>query len=250
MLTWGVNQAMPPLIRNFQSPNSGARLPVDGRLGVRHLVIHYTGMESGPAALERLCDPAAQVSAHYLIEEDGRIFALVDEDCRAWHAGRAFWRGTRDLNSTSIGIELVNPGHTFGYRPFPRPQIDALIALARDILARHPIAAQDVVGHSDIAPGRKQDPGELFPWAVLAQAGIGAWPQAGAAPAGSAWHALATIGYAVPDAAGGEMLDPLTGAKDVITAFQQRFRPSRTDGLLDPETESLIAAVAAHFPSA
>ncbi len=217
---------------------------------MRHLVFHYTGMETGPAALARLCDAAAEVSAHYLIEEDGRIFALVDEDRRAWHAGRAFWRGTRDINSTSIGIELVNPGHTFGYRAFPQAQVDALIALSREILARHPIAAHDVVGHSDIAPGRKQDPGELFPWAVLAKARIGFWPMAGGGTVESPWRALSAIGYAVPDDAGGDMLDPLTGAKDVITAFQQRFRPARADGLLDSETESLIAAVAAQIPAA
>ena len=217
---------------------------------MRHLVIHYTGMESGTEALTRLCDPKAEVSAHYLIEEDGRIFALVDEDRRAWHAGRAFWRGVADINSTSIGIELVNPGHSFGYRPFPQPQIDALIALSRDILGRHKIGAHNVVGHADIAPGRKQDPGELFPWAKLAAAGIGVWPTARGHLPESTWAALSAIGYAVPDGAGSNILDPLTGARDVITAFQQHFRPSRTDGLLDAETEGLIAAVAAHIPTA
>jgi N-acetylmuramoyl-L-alanine amidase len=207
-------------------------------------------MGTGAEALARLCDPTAEVSAHYLIEEDGRVFALVDEDARAWHAGRAFWRGVRDINSTSIGIELVNPGHAFGYRLFPKPQIDALIALGRDIVTRHRIAAHNVVGHSDIAPGRKQDPGELFPWHDLARAGIGFWPTAKKVHPENPWQALSAIGYAVPDHAGGDLLDPLTGAKDVITAFQQRFRPARTDGLLDPETESLIADVAAHTPTA
>ena len=155
------------------SPNHDSRPP---GAAIDMLVLHYTGMIDARAALDRLCDPAAKVSAHYLIDEDGAVHRLVAESRRAWHAGRAVWRGNGDVNGASIGIELVNPGHEFGYRPFPDPQMDALIALARAILARHPIPARNVVGHSDVAPARRADPGELFDWARLAAAGIGLWP--------------------------------------------------------------------------
>ena len=132
------------------------------------LVLHYTGMRSAAEALARLTDPEAKVSAHYLIDEDGTVVRLVDEEMRAWHAGVSFWRGATDINARSIGIELVNPGHEFGYRPFPRAQMAALIDLALDIVARWPIPARNVVGHSDVAPRRKMDPGELFDWPRLA----------------------------------------------------------------------------------
>ena len=227
------------------SPNSGARLSVDGWIGVRNVVVHYTGMESGDDAVARLCDPAAKVSAHYLVHEDGRILGLVDESARAWHAGVSYWRGVQDLNSVSIGIEVVNPGHEYGYRPFPAAQIDALTALLGDIFGRHTLAPEDVVGHSDIAPGRKQDPGELFPWQNLAAKGFGLWPSG---PRSSSdvgiWPSLSAIGYAVPGGAGGDMLDPETGPEDVIRAFQRRYRPMRVDGVADAETRGLIAAVA------
>ena len=150
--------------RHRPSPNFGPRAP-DKPIDI--LLIHYTGMESAEAALDRLCDPAAQVSAHYLIEEDGTIWSLVDEQHRAWHAGIAYWAGETDINSRSIGIELVNPGHELGYRPFPMPQMEALAGLAREILARHTIPNHRVLGHSDVAPERKCDPGELFDWAWL-----------------------------------------------------------------------------------
>ncbi|MGB1547820.1 MAG: N-acetylmuramoyl-L-alanine amidase, partial [Alphaproteobacteria bacterium] len=142
------------------------------------LILHYTGMKTAEAALARLCDPATKVSAHYLIDETGRIYALVPEERRAWHAGEACWQGETNLNDRSVGIELVNPGHEFGYRPFPEAQMAALEALLQEILARHPIPAERVLGHSDVAPGRKTDPGELFDWARLARAGIGCWPGA------------------------------------------------------------------------
>jgi N-acetyl-anhydromuramyl-L-alanine amidase AmpD len=125
-------------------------------------------MESGAAALARLCDPEAKVSAHYTVDEDGTVFAHVPEECRAWHAGVSFWAGARDVNARSIGIEIVNPGHEFGYRSFPKPQIGAVIRLARSIVDRHGIPPERVLGHSDVAPARKRDPGELFPWAALA----------------------------------------------------------------------------------
>src|SRR5262249_42163258 len=143
------------------------------------LVLHYTGMQSAAAAIDRLCDPAAKVSAHYLIEEDGTAWRLVDETRRAFHAGVSFWQGTTDVNSASIGIELVNPGHEWGYRPFPDAQMQTLETLAQEILRRHAIPPDRVVGHSDVAPARKQDPGELFDWRRLADAGIGLWPEEG-----------------------------------------------------------------------
>ncbi len=147
------------------------------------LVLHYTGMQTAAAALARLCDPAAKVSSHYLVDEDGAVHALVEEQNRAWHAGVSFWRGATGLNDRSIGIEIVNPGHEFGYRPFPPVQMRAVRALCHGILARWPgIVARNVVAHSDIAPNRKQDPGELFDWRGLAQAGIGLWTDSFAPP--------------------------------------------------------------------
>ncbi|KJE35974.1 N-acetylmuramoyl-L-alanine amidase [Thalassospira sp. HJ] len=156
------------------SPNFGPR-PGDCPIDI--LVLHYTGMQSGAAALNRLCDRESSVSSHYLIEEDGRIFQLVDEDKRAWHAGVGAWQDCHDINSHSIGIEIVNPGHEFGYRAFPSIQITSIIALCQDILGRHPIPASRIIAHSDMAPDRKTDPGELFPWDELAKHGIGLWPQ-------------------------------------------------------------------------
>ncbi|HLI12703.1 MAG TPA: N-acetylmuramoyl-L-alanine amidase [Alphaproteobacteria bacterium] len=230
------------------SPNYGPRPPEQP---VDILLLHYTGMVSATAALARLCDPAARVSAHYLIDEDGTCYRLVGEEGRAWHAGESSWAGADDINSRSIGIELVNPGHEFGYRPFPEAQIAALEALARDILARHPaIRPSRVLGHSDVAPRRKQDPGELFPWARLARAGIGLWPEASppvsleTAPFGpeesgpsvrSLQDELARYGYGI--ALSGRY-DELTAA--VVTAFQRHFRQARVDGIADGETRATL----------
>jgi N-acetylmuramoyl-L-alanine amidase len=229
------------------SPNHDTR----GASPIDMLVLHYTGMQTGEAALARMCDPAAKVSAHYMIEEDGRVFHLVPEDRRAWHAGVSCWRGQRDVNARSIGIELVNPGHEFGYRDFPDAQIAALVVLARGILDRHPIPARNVVGHSDVAPARKTDPGERFPWRALAAAGIGLWPREvrlpGMTQSGASDQAiqtaqinLARIGYTIDIT---RILDETT--HQVVIAFQRRFRPQRVDGLLDDQTTALIAAVAA-----
>jgi len=193
------------------------------------LVIHYTGMTSGQAALDRLCDPEAKVSAHYLIDEDGTIYSLVPEERRAWHAGLSFWRGQTDVNSRSIGIELVNPGHEFGYRPFPQAQMDALIPLARNILSAHPIPPRNVVAHSDVAPSRKDDPGELFDWKELAQEGIGLWPIAGEAEAPAI--GLADYGY---DVSNMEM---------AVIAFQRHFRPASLDGVFDQECRRLLLSL-------
>lgn len=226
------------------SPNHDPR--AEGA-GIDILVLHYTGMKTAEEALARLCNPEAKVSAHYTIDRDGCIYRHVAEERRARHAGVSFWAGVRDVNSHSIGIELVNPGHEFGYIPFADPQIAALIDLSRGILARHPaIVPPRVVGHSDVAPNRKTDPGELFPWKALAEYGLGIWPSphpyTGKIPRGmsessSAADLLARIGYGVPP----EIDWPL---ETVIAAFQRRFRTEKIDGVVDDETRDCMAAVA------
>lgn len=222
------------------SPNQGPR-PSPGRIDL--LILHYTGMKTAAAALERMCDPAAEVSAHYLVDEDGTVWQLVDEARRAWHAGRSFWAGATNINDRSIGIELANPGHEHGYRAFPEAQLAAAEMLCREILARHPIAPERVLAHSDIAPDRKQDPGEFFPWERLAQAGIGLWPDFTARAALSegrgilaAQRSLARIGY---DIRASGKLDSATRA--TIAAFQRHWRPAQCDGALDAETARRIA---------
>ena len=227
------------IIHERASPNHDAR-PEGGRVDM--LVLHYTGMKTAAEAIDRLCDPAARVSAHYVIDEDGTVWRLVEESRRAWHAGVSFWQGTENLNAASIGIELVNPGHEWGYRAFPQAQMVSLETLCRGLLRRHPIPADRVVGHSDVAPLRKQDPGELFDWERLARAGTGLWPSAGAAaPAGIAEEQamLATIGYSVPNSGS---LDDET--RQVLVAFQRHFRPRALDGRLDDEAGARLAAVA------
>jgi N-acetylmuramoyl-L-alanine amidase len=224
------------------SPNHDARPP---GLAVDMLVLHYTGMTSGTAALDRLCDPAAKVSAHFLIDEDGRLYRLVAEARRAWHAGASSWAGASDVNGRSIGVELVNPGHEFGYRPFPEPQVAALIELARDLLARHPIPPARVLGHADVAPARRADPGELFPWARLARAGIGLWPEplAGARPeleVAAVQRRLVRFGYGVAETG---VLDAAT--VHAITAFQRHFRPDRVDGRIDADTAARLQTLVA-----
>ena len=227
-------------VHDRPSPNHDARPGA-----VDMLILHYTGMESAQAALDRLCSPEAKVSAHYLVDEDGAVWRLVAEERRAWHAGVSSWRGRRDINGASIGIELVNPGHDNGYRLFPEAQMAALEALARDIIGRHPIPPRHVLGHSDVAPLRKTDPGELFDWQRLARAGVGLWLDFSLLPPPAADIAelqrqLAEIGYDTPPS-GAE--DAATTA--VITAFQRHFRPSLCDGKADPETRRRIAALAA-----
>lgn len=244
-------------MKEHLSPNSGPRRAVDGSIDVRHVVVHYTGMTSCQKALDRLCDPKAEVSAHYMIDEDGTVFRLVPEDLRAWHAGVCFWHGQRDINSTSIGIEIVNPGHEYGYRAFPKAQIDAFTALTSDVMHRHGIKACNILGHSDVAPGRKTDPGELFPWQNLAAHGIGLWPEetvtlAGHADMMGALRRLSEIGYAVPMTPdlGSDILHPESRVTDVVAAFQGRYRQSKVDGILDGETAARIAAVAVRFAAA
>ena len=218
------------------SPNHDAR--PDGA-AIDMVVLHYTGMQSGEAALARLCDPAAKVSAHYTVDEDGTVYAMVPEERRAWHAGVSFWAGEANVNARSIGIELVNPGHEFGYRAFPSAQIKSLVALAHQILARHPIPAARVLGHSDVAPARKDDPGELFPWAKLAEAGIGIFPRPplggrGQGEGALTADALADFGY-----------DPSAPREKVILGFQRHFRPAKLDGIWDDECAGLLAGLLA-----
>jgi N-acetylmuramoyl-L-alanine amidase len=208
------------------SPNHNDR----GGAPVDMLVLHYTGMTSGAAAVDRLCNPAAGVSAHYTIDEDGTVYAHVAEARRAWHAGVSHWAGVDNVNARSIGIELVNPGHEYGYREFPEDQIAALVTLCHGILLRHPIPSARVLGHSDVAPARKDDPGELFPWARLAKAGIGLWPDAAAGDPGA--DALTRYGY-----------DPKAPQAKVITAFQRHFRPAKLDGQWDGECAGLLAGL-------
>ena len=209
------------------SPNHDAR--PDGA-AIDMLVLHYTGMATADAALDRLCDRSAKVSAHYTIDEDGTVYAHVPEARRAWHAGVGHWAGASDINARSIGIELVNPGHEFGYREFPADQIAALTTLCHSILMRHPIPSWRVLGHSDVAPARKEDPGELFPWARLAQAGIGLWPQVIASDLEA--KALARYGY-----------DPQAPQDKVILAFQRHFRPKKLDGQWDSECAGLLTSL-------
>ena len=231
------------------SPNHGERRtgPVD------LLILHYTGMPSARIALNWLRDPRSQVSAHYLVLEDGRILQLVPEARRAWHAGVASWGAETDINSRSIGIEIVNPGHDYGYPDFPEVQMEAVAALCRDILGRHPIPPERVLAHSDIAPGRKRDPGEKFDWAWLAGRGVGLWVEpapvlaadglregdAGEAVA-ALQGALAAYGYGLPATA---VFDHPTGR--VVEAFQRHFRPARVDGVADASTLETLRRLAA-----
>ncbi len=232
------------------SPNHDTR----DESSISMLVLHYTGMQTGAAALARLSDPAAKVSSHYLVEEDGRVFQLVDESLRAWHAGVSSWDGVHGLNAVSVGVEIVNPGHEYGYRAFPDAQMAAVEALAKEIVARHGIVKNHVVGHSDIAPLRKDDPGELFDWHRLAAAGLCVpTPRVtfdtteislikgdeGVAVA-LLQTGLQKIGYGI--SINGNF-DELTEA--VVRAFQRRFRQSLISSTADAESRALIAALGA-----
>ena len=226
-----------PVLISRPSPNYDVR-----RHALDMLVLHYTGMESGAAAIERLCDSAAKVSAHYVVEEDGQIFQLVDDAHRAWHAGVASWAEREDINSRSVGIEIVNGGHDFGLPDFPDAQIDSVIWLSQQICDRHKIHPHNVVGHSDIAPLRKLDPGERFPWEQLSEAGIGIWPsvleedhveQASFTLA----QMLSRIGYKLSEQDG-------TIVEEVLTAFQRRWAPHSLGHDVDLGLRALICAVA------
>ncbi|MHA7777445.1 N-acetylmuramoyl-L-alanine amidase [Roseibium sp. M-1] len=240
--------------RIHPSPNHGQRAqgaPID------MVVLHYTGMPTAEEALQRLCDPRSEVSAHYLVDENGSILQCVPEARRAWHAGRSFWKGETDINSRSIGIEIVNPGHEHGYRPFPETQVAAVIALVRDVCLRHGIHPWMVLAHSDIAPDRKEDPGELFPWDRLAEQGLGLYvghqPQGGGVlmqegdsgqPVEALQSMLALYGYEV-DITGD--FDQKT--RQVVTAFQRHFRQEKVDGVVDLSTIETLDALLRKLPS-
>jgi len=219
-------------VRLIEAPSPNTEPRPDGAV-IDTLILHYTGMHSGAAAIARLRDPQAIVSAHYMVEEDGTIFHLVPEGLKARHAGISHWRGHSALNANSIGIEIVNPGHEWGYCHFPAMQMAALADLCLEILARHPIPARNVVGHSDVSPDRKQDPGELFDWEGLAANGIGLWPVEDGPAEGDAFELLARIGYRTDL--------PL---EVLITAFQRHWRQECVDGLADPGTLARLQSVA------
>ncbi|VAV93599.1 N-acetylmuramoyl-L-alanine amidase [hydrothermal vent metagenome] len=213
------------------SPNFDER-----KLPITILVMHYTGMKSADLAIRQLANPEAKVSAHYVVCEDGQIIQMVEEKNRAWHAGRGYWRGITDVNSASIGIEIVNPGHEWGYVPFPEEQMDAVTRLANQIVKRHKITPSNVIGHSDLAPARKQDPGEKFDWDRLARHGIALkkpplnlgdppWSD------GGFMLALERFGY------------DITAEKDAVVAFQRRFRPKIIDGVIDGECRALLLSL-------
>jgi len=232
------------------SPNVEARK--DGRMPDM-ILLHYTGMQTGEAALERLCSPESKVSAHYVVFEDGRIVQCVPEEMRAWHAGVSFWAGEADINSCSIGIEIVNPGHDLGYPDFPLRQVAAVISLCRSIVTRRgPFAPDRILGHSDVAPARKQDPGEKFPWELLSESGLGHWvrpaaidiqgPSLRLGDQGEAvmrlQRALRGYGYGLEETS---QYDEATQL--VIAAFQRHFRPGRVDGVADTSTLLTLRAL-------
>jgi N-acetylmuramoyl-L-alanine amidase len=233
------------------SPNHGARKQ-DAKPDM--IVLHYTGMPDANAALAKLCSAASEVSTHYLVMNDGHIVQCVPEARRAWHAGAASWEADTDINSCSIGIEIANPGHDHGYPDFPKRQIAAVTALCRSILTRYRIPPQRVLGHSDVAPTRKKDPGEKFPWRLLHESGIGLWVKpAPIVPGGSIFvlgendpailemqQSLGKYGYAVPVSGN---FDATT--RDVVAAFQRHFRPAQVDGIADTSTIATIKAVLA-----
>jgi N-acetylmuramoyl-L-alanine amidase len=219
------------------------------------ILLHYTGMQDPRTALERLCSNGSEVSAHYFVFEDGRIVQMVEESRRAWHAGASFWDGETDINSCSIGIEIANPGHEYGYPDFPSRQIAAVTALCRSILTRFNIPAVRVLAHSDVAPSRKQDPGEKFPWRTLHDSGVGHWvkPQplsdeGGLLALGDRGDAVAALqkslgeyGYGIATSGAYD-----SAMHDVVAAFQRHFRPQRVDGIADASTRKTLQELLAH----
>lgn len=235
------------------SPNYGER---KGVLSPDMIVLHYTGMSDAPSAIVRLCTAGTEVSAHYVVLEDGNIVQCVREADRAWHAGASCWAGETDINSHSIGIEIVNRGHDLGYPEFPLRQIAAVIALCKGIVIRRNIAQHRIVGHSDVAPSRKKDPGEKFPWRLLADSGVGLWVEpepivgseqtmlgASGDDVLALQQGLASFGYGVP--LNGQY-DATT--MDVVVAFQRRFRPERIDGIADASTLTTLGKLLALMP--
>jgi N-acetylmuramoyl-L-alanine amidase len=239
----------------FPSPNHGERK--DGRRPDM-LVLHYTGMDLEGEALQWLCNPVSQVSAHYFVFEDGRVLQLVPEMRRAWHAGRSSWDGDTDINSCSIGIEIANAGHPRGLPPYPDAQIAAVVALCSDIIDRWKIPPGRVLAHSDVAPGRKLDPGELFPWQTLHEAGIGHWVKPAhvsdgrffsrgdnGMPVEAIQAMLAMYGYGIR--INGDFDED---TEKVVAAFQRHFRPERVDGVADASTITTLRDLIAKRPDA
>jgi N-acetylmuramoyl-L-alanine amidase len=242
----------PLAARVCASPNHGDRKERE----IDSLILHYTGMPTSAGALAWLCNPAAQVSCHYFVEEDGTILQLVPEARRAWHAGASKWKLDDDINSGSIGVEIVNPGHDGGLPPFPDPQIEAVIALCRDICARNGIAPERVLAHSDVAPARKIDPGEKFPWDRLAAHGVGHWVE----PAPIIPGPSLAKGAVGPDVAALRAALSIYGydlaitvdydadMKTVVSAFQRHFRPGNVDGVADVSTRDTLRRLIAALP--
>lgn len=232
-------------IIDHPSPNFGPRR---GRSAPDMVVLHYTGMGAAEAAIDRLSDKSSEVSAHYVVDIDGRVVRMVAEQMRAWHAGAASWGGLADVNSCSIGIEIVNPGHEFGYPPFPEPQMSALEVLLSDIIARHSIAPERVVGHACVAPGRKCDPGEKFDWRRLALQGLSIWldpapTELRTAGAARFQSAARHLGYGVPES--GEWCEQTLA---VWRAFQMRFIPADTGGAPNSAGIAHLERLASRWP--
>ncbi|MBY0611490.1 MAG: N-acetylmuramoyl-L-alanine amidase [Beijerinckiaceae bacterium] len=238
----------PVAAKVFASPNHGER---KGGRQPDSVILHYTGMGSAEGALKWLCNPVSEVSCHYFVFEDGRVLQLVPEARRAWHAGKGSWQGETDMNSASIGIEIVNPGHDGGYPDFPKVQIEAVVDLVADIAARWRMRPERILAHSDIAPRRKADPGEKFPWARLATLGIGHWVEP-APIEGGRFFSLGDAGQPI------EALQALFGVygyglevsgsydeetQAVVRAFQRHFRPERVDGVADASTIKTLHAL-------
>jgi N-acetylmuramoyl-L-alanine amidase len=253
MISMPLSPESPVAAKVFPSPNHGERK--DGQRPSM-LVLHYTGMSSEGEALQWLCNPVSQVSAHYFVFEDGRVLQMVPENRRAWHAGMSFWNGESDINSSSIGIEIANPGHGGGTPAFPAAQIDSVIRLSKDLVGRWRIPPERVLGHSDVAPGRKLDPGELFPWEQLHEAGVGHWVKPATIqdgrffsrgdrgmPVEALQAMLAMYGYGLKI---NGIFDDDT--EKVVTAFQRHFRPQRIDGVADASTITTLRDLIAQRP--
>jgi N-acetylmuramoyl-L-alanine amidase len=233
------------------SPNHGERAR---SMRPDMILLHYTGMFDASVALDRLCTAGSEVSAHYLVLEDGHVIQMVPEGRRAWHAGASFWGGETDINSCSIGIEIANPGHDYGYPDFPKRQIAAVTALCRGIQTRNTIRPERVLAHSDVAPSRKNDPGEKFPWQTLWDSGVGHWVTPSPIvdgkklALGDRGEAVSAIQESLSQYGYGIVLsgsyDPAT--HDVVKAFQRHFRPERVDGIADESTRATLNDLLAH----
>ena len=248
----------------FIADHPGAEVRVSPNFGPRAngqqpdmIILHYTGMETGQSAEEWLCNPVSEVSSHYLVNEDGRVVQMVRESDRAWHAGKSFWRGVTDINSSSVGIEIVNPGHALGYVDFPEPQMASLVDLCCGIAARHDIRPERVLAHSDVAPGRKVDPGEKFDWRRMARHGLGHFVEPAPIRPGpvlkpgdrgirvqTLQSMLAMYGYAIEIS-----MEYDRQTETVVSAFQRHFRPQLVDGNADRSTGATLMKLIRSLPN-